>query len=813
MSTRKICTFLMTILLIFVTLPIGVSADNNQGYTLYDTIAKQAVRDDKPSEFVTGINGIDFSLEGSDTNGKGVYTIASTLKDEYPIHYYRGEIDNNHLLYGGFCWLIVRTTDTGGIKILYNGKPTKEGSCQNVKYDSNLLYGSRTPRYFGYQQAKNASFEYKYKYENVSLDTQWYGLAHLKSYYLYDDEYPEKFSQYYYADSVTYENGEYHLINPQKNESGNSNFYKQKYACLNEKGADITSCKTVFYVLYGNDYSSHNSREAVELKDGATVDSVISELRKKQYIVGNDVKYENGEYVLLNTKKIPLLEEDSLDSLFSKDEMVDSGNYTCFSESDRCKEVYYINSKWSNSLSTYLLKNGDTIDYRDVYLNINWYDFANLEASYDWDENYRDFTQYYYADSVTYENGEYHLVNPKKKGEEDNSFYKNKYACLKNVGGKSCTNISYIFDFYDQNWNYLRLDSVTLIGGTTIESIISNLRKQKYIIGNDVKYENGEYILLDTKEVPLVEKDFPFRSSLRVEEEVGKRHYTCLNENNHCQEVYYIYDFSSYNGDRLYTYLLRKGTKIDTVLNDLLEDYQGYQTVSNETDSRYKKLVDNWYKENMVSYTQSFEDVLWCGDRSISSGNFVKDNQFFQNGSLAFSSSYRFHTGNLSLSCPNKIDTYSVQNSKGNQSLTYPVGLLTADEMSYIGAYETSFCADTVTVSMSMGSGPYPSAIDTKLPYVNWGEHSYDDINKQNRSVTPLDGCNSDYLVLPVVSLKNSKVLKGNGTPTDPYQVVEIVQLTVPNTSDGILSYVTLLVLSMLLLLGSIMGYKLRKSI
>ena len=93
---------------------------------LYDVIKRQAVPDNIKSAYVTGENGIDFKSISSDTNGKGVYMMADTASDEYPIYYYRGDVDNNNVLFADICWKMVRTTDTGGIKLIFKGFPTEQ---------------------------------------------------------------------------------------------------------------------------------------------------------------------------------------------------------------------------------------------------------------------------------------------------------------------------------------------------------------------------------------------------------------------------------------------------------------------------------------------------------------------------------------------------------------------------------------------------------------------------------------------------------------------------------------------------------------
>lgn len=85
---------------------------------LYNQVAEEAASD----------TGISFSTVSSDTNGNGIYTLSSTASDTYPIYYYRGAVINNNVIFGGFCWQIVRTTNTGGVKLIYNGTPT-DGTC------------------------------------------------------------------------------------------------------------------------------------------------------------------------------------------------------------------------------------------------------------------------------------------------------------------------------------------------------------------------------------------------------------------------------------------------------------------------------------------------------------------------------------------------------------------------------------------------------------------------------------------------------------------------------------------------------------
>ena len=110
---------------------IGVNGGENFLTGLTKTIADNSVLDNTSSTYVSSSTGINFAEAPSDTNGKGIYQRAGTgTNGEYPVYYYRGEVDNNNVAFNDFCWKIVRTTETGGIKLIYNG--TYDGDCNNT---------------------------------------------------------------------------------------------------------------------------------------------------------------------------------------------------------------------------------------------------------------------------------------------------------------------------------------------------------------------------------------------------------------------------------------------------------------------------------------------------------------------------------------------------------------------------------------------------------------------------------------------------------------------------------------------------------
>ena len=70
------------------------------------------------SDIVDSINvssstGINFSLPSSETNGKGLYYTSSADKsiNGKRVYYFRGAVNNNYVIYAGFCFRIIRTAE------------------------------------------------------------------------------------------------------------------------------------------------------------------------------------------------------------------------------------------------------------------------------------------------------------------------------------------------------------------------------------------------------------------------------------------------------------------------------------------------------------------------------------------------------------------------------------------------------------------------------------------------------------------------------------------------------------------------------
>lgn len=115
---------------------------------------------------------IDFSISPT-VSDSGIYKMESTKHDKYPIYYYRGILDDNNVFFADYCWKIVRTTETGGVKLVYNGTPNNIGSCENV--DESSFIG-KSEFNIGYADSKYVGYTYDEKVNSTIksyIDT-WY---------------------------------------------------------------------------------------------------------------------------------------------------------------------------------------------------------------------------------------------------------------------------------------------------------------------------------------------------------------------------------------------------------------------------------------------------------------------------------------------------------------------------------------------------------------------------------------------------------------------------------------------------------------
>ena len=186
----------------------------------------------------------------------------------------------------------------------------------------------------------------------------------------------------------------------------------------------------------------------------------------------------------------------------------------------------------------------------------------------------------------------------------------------------------------------------------------------------------------------------------------------------------------------------------------------------NITDSTIKTIIDKWYKDNLnTNYGKYLSTTaVYCNDRSTSDNtNFGARTRLITNKTPSYD-------------CTATEDKFTVDTSTGNGKLTYPIALMTADEVSFAGGlYLTSaptwYYYNSANKS-STGSTDWwllsPFGWSGSDAFVFYVFGSSNPGYLYNYSVNGAGG------VRPVISLKSCiKYSTGNGSASDPYTIKE----------------------------------------
>ena len=228
---KKKKMFLIVLLVIFFS-PFVVKAESNY---LYDVLKDEAE---------SGGLALEYTKEHHDS------FIEEPSKKIYYWHsetYEEGDAIKNkwNVIFANYCWQIVRTTDTGGVKLLYSGIPN-EGKCDNTRDNQHIATSpfnnsGKSPAYVGYM----------YDPDTVLITTN----------------YSTPQSGSLFGAGVIYSEGNYTLTNTSTTLDANHH-----YTCNNTTG----TCSVVRYYYYAN---SH-----VELSNGKVIEQAVEDM-----IYSNDV--------------------------------------------------------------------------------------------------------------------------------------------------------------------------------------------------------------------------------------------------------------------------------------------------------------------------------------------------------------------------------------------------------------------------------------------------------------------------------------------------------------------------------------------
>ena len=289
--------------------------------------------------------------------------------------------------------------------------------------------------------------------------------------------------------------------------------------------------------------------------------------------------------------------------------------------------------------------------------------------------------QYYDPEEVNYNDGNYYYCNT----------------------GYDISNTDNISTYWNTS-NCSTIYRITGVSATATEST-NSLTQTKVAT---TKYTFNGYTLNQVE----LESDKSDRGLYAAQDDYGTTYYYRGSVKNN-----YVYFANAYwqiiriNGDKsirmIYAGTKPNATGSDTyITSDAFNDYRdnpayvGYmygntlnaslaQTNANEISSNAKTELENWYKTNIedAGLSSLIADSGFCNDRTLSS-QANNGNGYTTDVATYYATYYRYYTSKIpTFKCAdaaNDLFTTSTA-SIGNKAATYPIGLVTVDELMYAG--------------------------------------------------------------------------------------------------------------------------------
>ena len=309
------------------------------------------------------------------------------------IYYFDGIAKNNNVFFGGFCWQMVRTTDTGGVKLIYNGIQKyvsddytllNQSEYANLTYDA-YTYDEINKTWTSTNTGTNSSTisftapsngDYVINYD---LSIYEYSLDNINVEIFKDDVSQGKYTgvvtgQIGFKDLTTLNVIKLVFTREKSWTSGDRNnvifsFGKANsiIKSCNNTQTDAEIGKSAFNISANSlayaGYMYNKNKAYASLKKSMTSLSNIA--------FGNSFTYENGNYILKDTITV---------STWSNEyENINNNHYTFFNESTSQSKIYYVYYTTSSEAYYIELSNGKSVE--DALNDMLYGDNVNVDNS------------------------------------------------------------------------------------------------------------------------------------------------------------------------------------------------------------------------------------------------------------------------------------------------------------------------------------------------------------------------------------------------------------------------------------------------
>ena len=207
--------------------------------------------------------------------------------------------------------------------------------------------------------------------------------------------------------------------------------------------------------------------------------------------------------------------------------------------------------------------------------------------------------------------------------------------------------------------------------------------------------------------------------------------------------------------------------------------YVGYMYTSGQghglgTNSTIKSANNSFYTSKIASYASYIDTSQgFCGDRST-----LNNQSGVGTGTVStyYKGYLRVSINTPSLKCENSSDYYTVSSaSSGNKSLTYSIGLITADEVMFAGSsggvFDGNYNYQKSTSNAYLTIGNHYWTMTPTGYYNPFGGTLLKSYVFSVRSLGYVDDDNvyNTFGLRPVINLKSALKFTGDGTKNNPY--------------------------------------------
>ena len=662
-------------------------------------------------------------------------------------------LDKWNVIFGGFCWQMLRTTDTGGVKMIYNGVPSN-GTCNNTGEGQQIGLSTYNDEggmlsYVGYM--------YNTVYER--------------------DSYSFTEDSYTFGNSFTYSNGIYTLTDTitVSNDLSKTDLSNHHYTCFNNTG----SCSSVNYIVSSVPLVNTGAYY-LNLTNGKSIEDAINEM-----LYADDVNSTNSVVKTV----IDAWYQNNLssysnyleDTVFCNDRTIDTyagwnpngGNINDLSlyfHNNNAMDLSCTND--TDRFST--LNNKAKLTYPIGLANLPEFVYINNLIPLTTGQTYWLMT----PGGLYFPNGSLGMFAIYSSGRPHTMITENEYGVRPVISLKPGT--EYASGDGSKNNPYI-------VSTSKAQTTLVKLQK----LNSNIQVNSGtpDFSQIATTDEGLYSAEDDYGTSYYWRG-AATTNYIQFGKNANNEDLYWRIVRINGDGSLRLFYAGTSATATDNIgtskYNENNDDnaYVGYMygtsgsssyesTHENINSSSLKSYLENWYSANLSekSFEKYISDVIFCNDR-VSTNGYSQQNSYY-------GSSYPRVPSLLCTQVNDKFTKNDVQH--GNAKLSYSIGTLTYDEIIFGGANTSNPASSSNSNNFLYKPNEYWTM--TSRSFTNYDANVGGSTVHFGPAATVYTLCtnnigipgsvNLNKIVVPVINISQEavKTLTGAGTSADPFVV------------------------------------------